>query len=160
MIRERWVVPFLVVALALVALASMSVGEVAAKPSHACEVTVAKVVHTGEVVRVVDGDTLELRVDLGYRVTVSDTFRLVGVDTPERYGVKKGSPEYVAGIAASDYVKQWVADHGPRVLVYGGEERGKYGRWLARVCAYPGTPCLNDDLITSGHGKAYGGGKR
>lgn len=44
--------------------------------------------------KVVDGDTLEINIDLGLSVWVhNEKIRLYGINTPEVYGVKKGSPE-------------------------------------------------------------------
>ena len=56
--------------------------------------------------KVVDGDTIEIDIDLGLLVWVhGEKVRLLGVNTPEVYGVKKGSPEWEEGNKASAFVK-------------------------------------------------------
>jgi micrococcal nuclease len=104
------------------------------------------------VVKVVDGDTMDLDVNLGYRVTFSDRFRLYGIDTPEVYGVKKTSEEYQKGLKASAFAKEWVAKQEGKVLVRSAKDRGKYGRWLATIYAADGEgESLNDLLVSSGN---------
>lgn len=110
--------------------------------------------YRARVVRVVDGDTLDVEVDLGFRVCTKIRLRLADVDTPEIYGVKKGSAEYEKGAAASQFTKDWVEENQDdgHVFIETQKGTGKYGRWLAVVS--PGTgegPTLNDALIASGH---------
>jgi micrococcal nuclease len=133
--------------------------------------------------RVVDGDTLDLDIDLGFKSHKRVRCRLLGVDTPETYGVKKISEEFRKGMAAKSFVVDWLLDHGERddtrnpsaarivVRTHKGGATGKYGRWLVEV--YPiktsaewssGTTAegetLNDALIRNGHAELYDGGKR
>ena len=49
--------------------------------------------YKAEVVRVVDGDTVDVLIDLGLNVFTKERIRLFGINTPETYGVKKGSAE-------------------------------------------------------------------
>lgn len=78
---------------------------------------------TAEVVRVVDGDTIEVRI--GDEV---EDVRLIGVDTPET--VKPGTPVQCFGPRASDFTHRQL--EGRRVkLVFGAERRDVYGRLLA-----------------------------
>lgn len=89
-------------------------------------------VYRAEVVRVVDGDTIDLRVDLGFRVSREVRVRVYGVDTPEIYSVKKDSDEYNAGMAAKAYVEQWCQKNG-NVVYLRSKKTGKYGRWLGML---------------------------
>lgn len=101
--------------------------------------------------RVVDGDTMKLSVDLGFNVSVKETFRLLGVDTPEKYGVKKTSAEYTKGVAASKFVMDLIPeDNWVEIEVYNGK-KGKYGRWLCQV--YINGESLNELLLVNGHAK-------
>jgi len=77
------------------------------------------------VTRVVDGDTIEVR--LGDRV---EDVRLIGVDTPET--VKPGTPVQCFGPRASHFTKRLLTDRQVR-LVFGAERRDIYGRLLAYV---------------------------
>lgn len=120
--------------------------------------------YNAEVVRVVDGDTLDLRVDLGFTVHVKIRARLHGVNTPETYGVKKESDEYARGKAATEYVENWLrgfpgeneAQGYQPVRIRSIDGRalgvGKYGRWIAIVQRPDeGEPSLNDALVEEGH---------
>lgn len=116
------------------------------------------------VLRVVDGDTLDFEIDLGFEVFTRTRCRLYGVDTPEIYGVKKESEEYARGKAASDFTKDWIQKNQSQdglliIRSWNGEkiEGGKYGRWLVNVFPIVSFSCsLNEDLIVQGHGKPYG----
>jgi len=110
--------------------------------------------YRAEVLRWVDGDTVDLLVDLGFTILVSTRFRLLGIDTPE----KNRRASRAEGIAAQEFAER-LAPVGSVVLVR-SEKTGKFGRWLATV--YPmggeGDPLVsvNDSLVESGHAKVYG----
>ena len=110
--------------------------------------------YRAEVLRWVDGDTVDLLVDLGFTILVSTRFRLLGIDTPETN--RRASRE--AGLAATAFAES-LAPVGSVVLVR-STKTGKYGRWLATV--YPmggdGDPLVsvNDALVEAGHARVYG----
>ena len=107
----------------------------------------------GKVVRVVDGDTVDIEVELGFEVKFFGRFRLIGVDTPEIFGVKKSSEEYKQGKKAAEYVESvippgtWV-----EIRTYAGP-REKYGRWLCEI--FVDGSNLNQDLIDKGYAQKY-----
>lgn len=102
--------------------------------------------------RVVDGDTLDLTVDLGFNIKKDMRVRLHGVDTPEVYGVKKTSEEYQKGKAASEFVIQWLAVLNNKVVIQTHKDKqGKYGRYLATVINPSNDLTLNEALIENGH---------
>jgi micrococcal nuclease len=117
------------------------------------------------VLKVVDGDTLDLEVDLGFRTFQRVRVRLYGIDTPETYGVKKESEEYIAGIAAKGFVERWLANliastNGTEwqpapvtIRSHDGKPigAGKYGRWLVEVYPRDGGDSLNEELVENGH---------
>lgn len=111
--------------------------------------------YRAEVVRVVDGDTLEIRLDLGFKVYHVARVRLIGVDTPEVYGVKHESEEYAKGKLASAFTFNWVRQQRGEILIRSEKGTGKYGRWLAEVWSRDQSKCLNADLITEGHAAKY-----
>ena len=93
--------------------------------------------YRAEVLRVVDGDTMELRCDLGQGSYRLDRYRLYKIDTPEVYGVKKESAEYIAGKKASAFAESLLPP-GRQIWVQtvkekGVDARGKYGRYLATI---------------------------
>lgn len=104
------------------------------------------------VLRVIDGDTIEVAVDVGWNVAVTAVVRLAGVDCPER-----GTPE---GSAATGFAADWVANNGSSITLISYSTKDRYGRHLADAISDEGRD-LRDDLIAAGHGKAWNGrGKR
>lgn len=80
--------------------------------------------------RVIDGDTFvaEIRT-MGFNVTYTDKFRLLGIDTPETYR-PKSEWERAHGKMATALVKELI--EGKEVII-NSKKSGKYGRWLAEV---------------------------
>ena len=99
------------------------------------------------VVRVYDGDTLTLSVDLGFRVAIQITGRLDGIDTPEVRG-----PSRPDGLLARDWVREQLAaaaDVRIATRPPSGRQTGKYGRWLITV--WIDGENLNERLVEVGH---------
>ena len=122
--------------------------------------------YRARVVRVVDGDTLVLDVDLGFRIRHEVVVRLAGIDAPEMVGAARP-----AGEAAKDFVKTWLAAKPwavDEVHVRTAKAPEKYGRWLAVVlptlnvggALVAGTESLNEALLAAGHAVPYAGGGR
>jgi micrococcal nuclease len=96
---------------------------------------------------VVDGDTIDVVLDLGKRTYAEDRLRLLNVNAPERKGAT-----LEAGNASRDYVVEWLPDADSkewplRVQTFKDDV---FGRYLALVWRVSDGACLNDDLITSG----------
>ena len=84
------------------------------------------------VTRVVDGDTVDLEIDLGMSVFAKQRIRLAGINTPETYGVKKDSEEYAAGIKAKNRLKELI--EGKEIAIETvKDKKGKYGRYLGQL---------------------------
>ena len=86
--------------------------------------------------KVVDGDTLDLDIDLGMGVHNHQRVRLYGINPPETYGVKKGSPEHTAGAEATSVVVGLLFNEGSPVDLWietHKDKKGKYGRYLAII---------------------------
>lgn len=121
--------------------------------------------------KVVDGDTIEIDIDLGLSSWVhSEKVRLYGIDTPEVYGVKKGSPEWELGNKSSEFVKQTVKENDEVIIETIKDKKEKFGRYLALIfikidqSVLSGLTdirnigeyyCLNDILISKGLAKKY-----
>ncbi len=110
------------------------------------------------VVRVVDGDTV--KVDASADLPAELAFlsvRLRGVDTPEKGGRAKCEAEKRAGLAATAFTEAAVAGAGS-VLV----RDPAWGKWGGRVIAdlILDGRSLSASLLQTGHGRAYGGGRR
>jgi len=113
-----------------------------------------------EVVRVVDGDTYDLRVNCGFKIELTERFRLMGADTPEKYG-RRASDE---GKAASVFVEDLLGKQDKPLLIKTFKDRkGKYGRYLVDVMinidengqlfTYPRS--LSEYLVEKGIAKTY-----
>ncbi len=110
--------------------------------------------YQARVTRVVDGDTLDVTVELGFGVSVDIRLRLLGVDTPEMHSFKHESQEYTNGLAAKAFATNWLDGHGHAVIIDTQAGRGKYGRHLATVHPPDGSQSsLNAALLESGHAR-------
>jgi micrococcal nuclease len=121
--------------------------------------------------KVVDGDTLEIAIDLGLSVWLHDEkIRLYGINTPEVFGVKKGSPEWELGNKASEFAKSVLKEKDEIIIETIKDKKEKYGRYLALVyividpIALSGLTeirtrgtyyCLNDILVRKGLAEVY-----
>ena len=100
-------------------------------------------VRKAKLLRIIDGDTLRLKIDLGFGASIIHDVRLLGVDTPEARGV-----ESAAGRFVSAKVGDWFCGN-TEVLIHSRVfELGKFGRCLCRVWA--NDRCLNEHLIQAG----------
>lgn len=115
--------------------------------------------YKAKVMDVIDGDTLDLMIDLGFNVHHSIRVRLNGINTPESRTTDVR--EKALGLQAKAYTKDWTIRH-PEVYVSTvKDKKEKFGRILARIYSDTNkTACLNDDLIDSGNARAYNGEKR
>jgi micrococcal nuclease len=100
---------------------------------------------SGKVVRVVDGDTVEVRIG-----DVTRTVRYIGVDTPET--VKPNEPVQCFGKQASSFNNSLVAGRRVR-LEYGPERRDRYGRLLAYVYVLGRNRSVNAEIVALGYGR-------
>lgn len=87
--------------------------------------------------RVVDGDTMDLTVDVGFRTYKKIRVRIRDIDTREIYGTEKDSEEYQVGMEQKEFAEEFLDREGewPLTVRTMHEERGKYGRWMAILFA-------------------------
>jgi micrococcal nuclease len=99
-------------------------------------------------VRIIDGDTIECDIDLGFQITQRMPVRLAHINAPEHNTPEgKLATLYIAGLLTHDLVLKTYKPH------------DKYGRYLAEVYLPDGT-YVNELMISSGNAVAYeGGGK-
>ena len=83
--------------------------------------------YSAKVVRVVDGDTVDFDVDLGFKTTLRLRGRLVGVDTPERGHADWGKAKDMLSDLLTEH-----ADEDGRIQIH-THKTGKYGRWLVDI---------------------------
>ena len=77
--------------------------------------------------RVVDGDTVDFEVDLGFHVCINIRTRLLGIDTPER-----GHEEWAKATTMLIYLLDEQKDEDGYVVIK-TKKTGKYGRWLVSI---------------------------
>jgi micrococcal nuclease len=125
-----------------------------------CECRIAnKYFYSAKVVRVVDGDTIDAMIDVGFDIHHKARIRLLGINTPETR--TKDLKEKEAGLAAKAYAHDWLDGLDNIYIQTHKDKSGKFGRILADIYSDENrTACLNSDLIEGGHATAYFGGKR
>lgn len=106
--------------------------------------------YRAKVDRVVDGDTLDLVIDLGFKITTLQRIRLRGINTPETYNVKKDSEEYKRGMEAKEYVLNRMEENKYEVIVETNKDVGKFGRYIGVIRFADSPVSLNDDLVEKG----------
>ena len=113
--------------------------------------------YKAKVVKIVDGDTVDVDIDLGFGVTLKDErVRIMGIDTPESRTSDK--VEKVFGLAAKERVKQLIEKDTvlKTFAAKDGEDmKGKFGRILGDFII--GDKMLTEILIEEGHAVKYYG---
>ena len=108
--------------------------------------------------RVIDGDTIDVVLDLGFDISYRGRIRFEGINAPESR--TRDAVEKQAGLAAKRYVEDWINGLERRVIIQTSlDDRGKYGRILGRILNDEGA-CLNDEMVSLGHATPYHGGQR
>ena len=113
--------------------------------------------------RVIDGDTIDANIDLGFDISTKKRIRFMGINTPESR--TRDLEEKARGLAAKDRVKQLL--EGAKEITLQSHGVGKYGRCLGElfVDVVDGKEkmtleSINELLIKEGHAVEYDGGKR
>ena len=112
--------------------------------------------YNAEVVKVVDGDTFKINIDLGFEVHIGPkSVRLYGVNTPESRTTNL--EEKKMGLAAKEFTDQWIKKANNTVKIETILDKNeKYGRILARVWNEDGQ-CLNTEIVKAGLAREYFG---
>ena len=116
-----------------------------------------------EINRVLDGDTIDVTIDLGFDLFKKERVRIAGVDTPEKR--TRDLEEKALGLDATYWMKKQLED-----TIAGDEEltirtelkggTGKYGRLLGWLYVGDATVSLNEQMITEGYAWSYDGGTK
>ena len=108
--------------------------------------------------RVIDGDTIDAYIDLGFKVSVKKRIRFMGINTPESRTRDLEQKQY--GLAAKARLKE-LLEAADTIIVKTAidkKARGKYGRILGTI--YADDINVNEKLLEEGHAIAYFGGKK
>jgi|TARA_B100000530_G_scaffold127016_1_gene79481 micrococcal nuclease len=113
--------------------------------------------------RVVDGDTIDVTIDLGFDLQKKERVRVAGVDTPEKR--TRNKEEKVLGIDATNWLKAELeaAIKGEDDLIIRTELKGgvgKYGRLLGWLYIGDNTISINEKMIAAGYAWDYDGGTK
>ena len=111
--------------------------------------------YSSTLVKIVDGDTVDVLIDLGFNTTKKERVRLLGIDTPE--SATKDLVEKKLGIEAKEYITQWFTKNTPFRLQTTKDD--KYGRILG-VFTGLDEKTLNSRLVDEGYAWAYDGGTK
>lgn len=103
--------------------------------------------------RVVDGDTVDVILDLGFGLFKKERVRIAGVDTPEKR--TRNDKEKRLGYDATAFAELWFSEGD---IVIRTEKDGKYGRLLG--WCFKGEECFNHRLIDEGFAWQYTGGTK
>ena len=116
-----------------------------------------------EINRVLDGDTIDVTIDLGFDLYKKERVRVAGVDTPEKR--TRDLEEKELGIDATNWLKEKLESTlagddqlSIRTELVGGV--GKYGRLLGWLYVGDEDVSLNEQMITEGYAWAYDGGTK
>ena len=113
--------------------------------------------------KVLDGDTIDVTIDLGFDLYKKERVRIAGVDTPEKR--TRNLEEKELGIDATNWLKKELEDvlAGDDELIVRTELHGgvgKYGRLLGWLYVGDEQVSLNEQMITQGYAHAYDGGTK
>jgi len=116
-----------------------------------------------EINKVLDGDTIDVTIDLGFDLYKKERVRVAGVDTPEKR--TRDLEEKALGIDATNWLKEKLestingdGELSVRTELVGGV--GKYGRLLGWLYIDDSEISLNEQMITEGYAWAYDGGTK
>jgi|TARA_R100000995_G_scaffold26388_1_gene11517 micrococcal nuclease len=119
--------------------------------------------YNAKLLRVVDGDTIDVMIDLGFDIQIKKRVRFLGINAPESR--TRDLEEKKRGLAAKERVKCILAEN--ETFEIHSEELGKYGRVLGSIYItkldkkdFMTKKCLNDILVSENHAVVYFGGKR
>jgi len=114
--------------------------------------------YNAKVTHVVDGDTIDLSIDLGFDIWYNSRVRFLGIDTPESR--TRDLEEKERGLAAKDRVIELCPVGGDVVLKTSKDGKGKFGRILGEIYVPGIVQSVNKLLIEEGHAVEYFGGKK
>tara|TARA_Y200000002_G_scaffold139137_1_gene114703 strand:- start:1654 stop:2067 length:414 start_codon:yes stop_codon:yes gene_type:complete len=116
-----------------------------------------------EITKVVDGDTIDVVIDLGFDIYKHERVRIAGIDTPEKR--TRDLAEKKLGIDATNWMKATLEDtiNGEHELTIRTELKGgvgKYGRLLGWLYVGDEEKSLNEQMIDEGYAWCYDGGTK
>ena len=112
-----------------------------------------------EIYKVIDGDTIDASIDLGFGIYLTRKIRLAGIDTPESRTTN--IKEKAMGLESKEWIKKTL--EGAKDILIKTElpdSTEKYGRIIGHLFINGQETSLNNQMITSGYALAYDGGTK
>jgi micrococcal nuclease len=112
-----------------------------------------------EITKVVDGDTIDADIDLGFDISLTKRIRLAGVDTPESRTADANEKKY--GLQSKEWLKHKV-ENAKDILIKTElpDSTEKYGRIIGHLFVNEQETSLNDQMIVEGYAWTYDGGTK
>ena len=115
--------------------------------------------HVKKVLNVVDGDTIDVEIDLGFSVSYTQRVRLAGIDTPESR--TKDLKEKALGLEVKEFLKKQLKDAlSVTIKTEKPDSSEKYGRILGWLYVNDNDKSLNELMIEQGYAWTYDGGTK
>ena len=112
-----------------------------------------------ELRRVVDGDTVDVTIDCGFKMHIKERVRLKGINTPECR--TRDLEEKAKGLAAKARLIEILESWGNKFIIKTSiDKKGKFGRLLGELVSPDDKENANKMLLNEGHATEYHGGKR
>jgi micrococcal nuclease len=112
-----------------------------------------------QITKVIDGDTIDADIDLGFDISLTKRIRLAGVDTPESRTADANEKKY--GLEAKEWLKHKV-ENAEHILIKTElpDSTEKYGRIIGHLFINDQETSLNDQMIVEGYAWTYDGGTK
>ena len=112
-----------------------------------------------QIIKVVDGDTIDADIDLGFDISLSKRIRLAAVDTPESRTADANEKKY--GLESKEWLKHKV-ENAKNILIKTElpDSTEKYGRIIGHLYINDQETSLNDQMIVEGYAWEYDGGTK
>lgn len=110
-----------------------------------------------QVERVVDGDTIDVTLDLGFDLHMQARIRFAGINAPESR--TRDLVEKQKGLEAKRFVEDWISNSETIIIETQLDKKGKFGRILGNILNAEGVS-LNNEMVGLGHATPYDGGSR
>jgi micrococcal nuclease len=112
-----------------------------------------------QILRVIDGDTIDADIDLGFDISLTKRIRLAGVDTPESRTADANEKKY--GLESKEWLKHHV-ENAQHILIKTElpDSTEKYGRIIGHLFINDQETSLNDQMVIEGYAWTYDGGTK
>ena len=111
------------------------------------------------ITKVVDGDTIDANIDLGFDISLTKRIRLAGIDSPESRTTNL--KEKALGLESKEWLKKTLEDAKDILIkTEKPDSTEKYGRIIGHLFINGQETSLNNQMITSGYALAYDGGTK